>query len=194
MSMIQIITEKDTQRTAFIHRQGMPNDFLPSFGILFLKLLHERLLVSQYIIPLGYYKGGILHGFVMGTTNTKKALKETMLKNITLFLPFVIKKLITSPKTIKYLLETALYGNGDNQYSAEILIFSIEKEYRRKGVGNKLIKTLKNELRKKNISNLKVGTLSTNKAANNFYKKNGGKFHHTFKIYSHLWNVYHFKI
>lgn len=193
--MITQLKQSDVSKTAFLHKQGMPNDFLPSFGINFLEVLHRHLLQSRHSIGLGAFEKNELQGFIVGTTDISKLLKEIFIKSGWQFFPYIIYKVIASPKTIKYLYQTLFYGKNKNEkIKAELIILSIDEAARRKHLGSKLIKAFHKELKKLKIRKYKVGTLSTNLPANSFYRKTGGMYTYSFTIYDRTWNVYYYTV
>jgi ribosomal protein S18 acetylase RimI-like enzyme len=192
--MIKKLLQADLNTSAKIHFEGMSNDFLPGFGLKFLEILHRQLILQPQVIHLGYYDNNHLIGLILATTNTKVTMKKALIGGFWKFLPYVFIKIIISPKTILNIWQTIFYGNSSDEISSEILILAVDKQYRRKGIGNKLISQLKIELVKNNIKKLKVGTLSSNVPANKFYASCGGKFSYSFNIYNRVWNVYAYKL
>ena len=83
--MIKKLTAKEAKQSALLHKQGMPNDFLPSFGISFLTLLHQELINNPRVIALGAYNHKGLIGVLIATTNTSNTMREIFLNNISKF-------------------------------------------------------------------------------------------------------------
>ncbi len=187
----KFLTNNDTFSAARIHLEGMSQDFLPSFGIGFLNILHTHFLKSPDAICLGYYKKSRLYGVIVGCTDTSRFLKKVVTRGFWQFLPIVLPKLILSPKKLYYVLQTLFYGQDKFDTSkSELIILSVSKEVRRQGIGTILLKALKKEFKQQHITSFKVGALSTNQTANTFYQKLGGVFSHTISIYGKKWNVY----
>ncbi|RJR30260.1 GNAT family N-acetyltransferase [Candidatus Microgenomates bacterium] len=191
--MIKTLTAKDAQQSALLHKQGMPNDFLPSFGILFLTLLHQELISNPRVIALGEFNQDRLIGILIATTNTSNTMRQIYLKNAFKFIFFVLKSLMQAPKKMSYLFQTLWYHNPTN-INAEILILTIDKKHRGKGIGSKLFRKLTQEYRARNISIASVGTRKDNVIANAFYQKMGGSLESTYNIYDRVWNVYQYRL
>ena len=193
--MIKRLTQSDITESAYIHWEGMREDFLPGFGIPFLKKLHKYLLQSRHVIGLGIFEEKQLMGVLFAAISTQKAMNYVYRHGYFEFLPHLIKRLVTSPGDIKFLWETMFYSrNRPDSPECEILILSLRQTARRQGYGSQLISGLKNELSRQNVDLFKVGTLITNLSANNFYKKTGGVFKENFRIYGKIWNVYYYKV
>lgn len=193
--MIKNLKPLDVAEAARIHLEGMPDDFLPSFGIQFLTCLYTSIIKSKSAISLGYYKNDQLVAVIIGTTNTPVFMNGILRESWIKLLPFVIKSLIIKPFIIKSLIQTFFYGQNDsNNIPAELIVLSVDKNNRRRGIGKKLVSKLREEYIHRGIKRYKVGTLSNNIIANKFYKKVGGKYVYSFTIYNRIWNVYEYHI
>lgn len=190
--MIKPLETIDTASSAQIHFEGMRNDFLPSFGINFLKVLHLQFIKSPSIIALGYFQNqSELKGIIFGTTDTHETMKKALLRCSFKLLPYVIPRLLKEPRLIHKLWETVKYGRDfPSLIKAELLILAVDKTSHRQGIGSKLISALKEEFKSQHIANFRVATLSSNKAANAFYKQLGGNILGSFSIYGRKWLVY----
>lgn len=192
--MIQLITIKDSHQAAAIHIEGMPDDFLAKFGIRFLEIMHEILLSSSSVIALGAIENNQLVGIIYGTTNTAKVFLEILYKGFFRLLPIVVFKFVTKPNILNNIFQAILYPNKKNEIKSELLILSISKQYRHKGLGTKLIQELIYKFQTNKIKIFKVSTKKSNLIANKFYKKNGGNYQGKIYIFNTIWNLYYFYI
>lgn len=193
--MIRRINSADISRSARIHFEGMSHDFLPGFGINFLKVLHSQLIKSPHVIALGHFQHENLQGIIFGTTDTQVAMKKALFKGSFKLLPYVVPRLLKEPRLLIKLWETFQYGlKFPSPIKAELLILAVDKSYRRHGIGSKLISALNTEFKTQSILTFKVATLSTNWAANAFYKKLGGRSLGAFSIYGRKWQVYGYNV
>ena len=194
-NMIRHLSANDSLMTALLHEEGMPDDFLPRFGSSFLKILHQAFFTNACVVGLGYEDRGELKGIIIATTSTKSAFKQVYRSSFLKLLPHVIRKVFISPKTLQFLIETLRYSNNyKNAPQAEILVLTVEKSTRHKGIATLLMKALKKEFKKRSLTSFKVSTRSTNTAANQFYKKSGGIYQYNFLIYDRTWNVFYYQI
>lgn len=192
--MISLLTNKDIDKSAYLHYEGMPNDFLPSFGKKFLNELHRYLLEDKRIIALKH-ENPKLNGVLIATIDSGSTLSHTMRSGLFVFLPYIIAKIITQPKTLKFIFETVFYKNKyKDNILAEVLVLSVSQDARKQGIGKKLVHKLKQVLREREIQKFRVSTLVSNSAANSFYQKTGGKLVYKIKIYDRIWNVYHYTL
>jgi GNAT superfamily N-acetyltransferase len=193
--MIRKLILKDATSAAQIHMGGMPDDFLPSFGLSFMTKLHRLLIENNKSIALGYFEKNELTGIVYGATNTQVLMYEVFKKGFLHFTLDILRKIISDPYAIKFLWQTLRYGKTNPEDScAELIIISVAQNVRHKGIGGKLMNKLKQAFKERHITQFKVGTLETNKIANMFYKKYGGKFKYSFRIYDRQWQVYRYTI
>jgi len=66
-----------------------------------------------------------------------------------------------------------LLGAKTNVDSVRILLFAVKREYRRKGIGSKMLKRFIREMLLQNIKKIELEVRRDNKLALNFYKKHG---------------------
>ncbi|HCS79095.1 TPA: hypothetical protein DIV55_05145 [Patescibacteria group bacterium] len=193
--MITRLNGDDMESSAYLHMQGMPDDFLPSFGNQFLRLIHEGMIQSPYSIPLGLFKNGELKGVIVGATNTQKLLSGIYLKLFLKLIPLVVYKIISQPTHLLFLWQTLVYSSRKpSNIPAELLVLTVDTKVRRKGYGTQLLKALKKEYRNAGIGNFIVGAAHKHKAANQFYQKTGGVWKKDFVMYDHIWSLYEYSI
>lgn len=193
--MIRTLAKSDVNDTALLHKQGMPNDFLPSFGIDFLKEFHKKLFQAKGSIAKGYFYQGKCLGFIIGSIYADQLLKEIFIKGFFHLTPHVLKKILSSPKSIKYIYQTFAYGNKRSiKLSVELVIIAVAQNNRRKGIGTKLLSELKREFKQRGFTQCSVSTTSSNLISNKFYLKQGAKIVKSFKLYDREWNTYAFRI
>ena len=192
---IKPLTLKDASISAKLHLEGMPKDFLPSFGMKFLKILHEAIIDSSDVISHGYFKYNILVGILFASKNTRNIFLQILSTRLFKLLPFIIIRTLLFPATSIKLLQTIAYGLATPRtIPAEILILSVDHKFKRQGIASKLFTKLTQVYTQKQIKKFLVGTTSGNKEANAFYLKMGGKFIKNLKIYNRIWNMYSFDI
>ena len=92
------------------------------------------------------------------------------------FLTFCIKK-NNSDQILAYLI-----GKDIEDNTFDIYYFAVEKDYRRQGLGTKLMKYVIDNL-KEDITNITLQTQIDNEAAIKFYQRNGFKIMHILKDY-----------
>lgn len=192
---IKPLTLEDASISAKLHQEGMPNDFLPGFGMEFLKILHEAIINSPDVISLGYYKDNILVGILIASKNTQVIFLQILSKRLFKLLPYIIIHTLLHPSTCLKLIQTFTYGLATPRtISAEIMILSVDHKFKRHGIASKLFAKLTQSYTQIQIKKFLVGTTSGNKEANAFYVKMGGKFMKNITIYNRIWKMYSFEI
>lgn len=193
--MIRKLNNLDALKSAELHLEGMPDDFLPSFGIRFLQLLHKQLLSDNRMIALGFEKQNQLIGILLATVDTTKTMRRVYLRAFIRLLPWIILKTVTQPHTLKYLWQILVYSrNYPGLPKAEILVLSVARYFRHRGIGNTLMQALNKEFRQRGTRRFKVSTRTNNASANAFYKKTGGVYIKEFSIFGRSWNIYVFEL
>lgn len=194
--MIRYLLSHHASDSAKLHQNGMPDDFLASFGETFMFLLHKQLIRCPSVIALGNFDRNILTGIIFGSVNIKKTFLEFISINSILFLPFILKKIVLKPRILIRVFQAILYPhlNKPENTHAEILILSVSDKQRHKGIGTLLVNNLKQQYKSKGINQFKVSTKKDNYAANKFYKKAGGYYVSEKLIFDTVWNNYLFKI
>lgn len=191
--MIRKLTTLDAAQVSILHIRSMPDDFLPTFGETFLCTLHQLLITSPYTSAWGTFVDNKLQGFIIGATHSQKLMRSIYIRGWTTFLPQIVNKIIINPKIIIFLIQTFFYTHKGNP-PAELIIIAVDAKVRHKGVGKNLYHTLTTDFKKRRISEFTVGTHQKNSIANKFYKKLGGEYRYSFRLYRNKWNVYFFRI
>ena len=188
--MITHLTASHASETAHIHFAELSTEFLPSFGVQFLTILHRQILSSQNTTTVGYLENKHLLGFAIATTETQKIVQETIVRNFWRLAPFVLKRILFYPIILKYIFHTLSYGKSQRFAQAELLIIAVSHTRHQRGIGSQLIKALCTELEKKRIKSLSIATVATNSISNAFYKHLGAKKIEEFRLYNKNWNIY----
>ena len=194
--MIKKLTIGDVNKAVFLHQEGMPNDFLASFGTYFLNRIHYNLIKSKTVITLGNFEKENLNGIIYGSFNTSATYSEILRTGFFSLAPIIIVKFILKPKMFISIIQAILYPNqhSKSDIKAELLILSISKVNRHAGIGSKLINQLKENFKNNHVYKFKVSTKESNLAANNFYIKNKGQYQKKISIFNTVWNLYYFYI
>ena len=193
--MISRLNSNDAELSARLHHEGMPDDFLPSFGIKFLILIHEGMIQSSYSISLGLFEKGELKGVIIGATDTQKLLTDIYKKLFLRLIPLVLSKVISQPSQIFFLWQTLVYSSRKpSKIPAELLVLAVDEQAQRKGYGTQLLKAMKMEFRRLGIQNFIVGASHKHKGANKFYVKTRGVWKKDFNMYNGMWSLYEYTI
>lgn len=190
--MLKKPSPSDTKTLASLHYAELSGDFLPSFGEPFLELLHQLILSSNHATALGFYEKNELVGFVVGTNHTGNFFSDIFKRGLPRMLPYVLRKLVLQPTTVKHFWQTLFYGNKKSDISAELIIIVVKDTAQGKGIGTQLLEQLKKEFKNKDIKTFLVSTTAENRQSNAFYSKRGGKALKKFHLYDKNWQMYVF--
>ncbi len=162
---------------ASLHREYIKTGFLSSLGLPFLALMYRSVSNSNNAICLVAKVDGTIIGFSSGAISVSAFYKDFLRIN------FIKTSMILLPKIfniqfVKKVFEILFYPARKEQSlpKAELLSIVVDKNYRGKGVAQKLFKQIEEEFRNKNIKRFKVVVGSNLIAACRFYEKMGGVF------------------
>jgi N-acetylglutamate synthase-like GNAT family acetyltransferase len=192
--------EKDYIYVSRLHREGITKGFLSTLGVPFLSRLYEAInLQMNSCILIAEYEGEVC-GFVAGAADTHGLYKEIILKKWILFILPLVRYLFNI-KMIKKMVETLFYGLKKekcevkrNTCTAELLSIAVDKRWRGKHIGRRLVSALEIFFKSKDIIEYKVVTFSRDSQSNDFYKACNFDFTGTFVHHNKMMNVYHKKI
>lgn len=172
-----------------IHRLALEGDFLPSLGEKFLETLYRGTLEKPGIYGFGVKEKGKVVGFVVGTKGINLFFKEAFKSSLPKLVYYLILRLLTHPRLIKNVLETALYSSKDKGPKAELIVIAVTPAHQGKGYGKELTKSLERAFLEDGIKEYKL-TVHRDKKAVGFYEHLGYKRISTFKLYGKIWYVY----
>ena len=180
--MIRIAQKHDIIRIVDIHRQSLPDDYLPRFG--------KQVLYSFYTTvwndnPIILYdeKGDIL-GFAL------VALDPINLKKI-FFCEHksILRKLFMHPGLWGQTLWLVLDRKSGRCYP-EVSFIAVEQGHRGRGVGSELLDWICRFLEERGFNSLYVKTERANERTNKFYKKNKFEMVSVEKRFNKAFNLY----
>lgn len=188
--MIVKLTSQHANQVAKLHKESLPDEFLSSLGKKFLTVLYSILLRQKSIVAYGYLIEDKLIGFIIGTTNKQQAFRQVIGSSQGLKLvPYLVFNLFKKPAIVFYFAETLFYSKVHlTQTNSELLAICVAKQYRRQGIGKKLVGKLQYALNQRGQRLFAVST--TSKVADSFYQKLGGRMSKQFTMFGKKWNMY----
>jgi len=163
----------DSFRIACLHKREISMGFLSQQPTAFLKILYS-FLIKKEIVYVAKIDGKVI-GFVSGTSNTGRLYKNFITQNFLNLIPFIIK-VIFSPAFIKKSFESLLIpkklSSNKSFNLPELLSIAVDKNFRGKGIGERLVKCLENEFAENGVLQYKV-IVGAQLIANKFYRRLG---------------------
>jgi len=180
-------------QVAEIHSRSLPDDFLTSIGMTFLKGVFYRGLLES---PAGFgyvdMQDGQVRGFVTGSYKSEKTYKEIICRRWGLFFLCLVWSTLRRPSIFKKIVQTAhfIVKQKAASPSAQLISIAVKEDFRRQNIGTRLIQALKDNFGASGSKEFSVITDSHLQDSNRLYQKNGFKLDRTFSIYGKKRNVY----
>jgi glycosyltransferase involved in cell wall biosynthesis/ribosomal protein S18 acetylase RimI-like enzyme len=158
---------------ARLHRESLPDSFLPSLGDGFLRRLYRALVTDPEAVVVVAEDGPGVVGFASGVPSVRTFFRRFYLRH------GVAAALAAAPKafrrgTLHRARETASYPAAAHALpDAELLAIGVAADRRNGGVGRQLAMQILDRLSERGASQIKVVVASNNEGANRFYTQLG---------------------
>jgi glycosyltransferase involved in cell wall biosynthesis/ribosomal protein S18 acetylase RimI-like enzyme len=163
----------DAPALARIHRQTLPDSFLPSLGDRFLRRLYRALAADPAAVAVvAEDRGGIL-GFATGVSSVRRFYRRFFLLH---GIPAALAAApyIARPSVLRRLRETATYPQRSGELpDAELLSIAVTPGRTSRGVGRALAEATIASLADHGATEIKVVVGAANEGANRFYSQVG---------------------
>ena len=165
----------DIENVALLHREYINTGFLSSLGSPFLELIYQSMVNSNNAFCIVSKDNNQIIGFSSGAISVGAFYKDFLMSNIIKASMILLPKILNL-QFVKKIFETLLYPSRKEQNlpNAELLSIVVDKDYRGKGIAQKLFGKLEEEFRSRNIKQFKVIVGSKLIAACKFYEKMDG--------------------
>jgi SAM-dependent methyltransferase/ribosomal protein S18 acetylase RimI-like enzyme len=189
--MIRRMEAKDAKIISKIHIDALGIGFLSTLGEEFLKTLYEGIARSRFGIGYVYVDDSQIVGFITGSEDTSKLLKEIYRKKLLKFGKTIFLKALRKPGIIRSIYQSFRYPDlTQKKVKAELLSIAVIEEYRDKGIGKELVRVLIEHFKGLGISKFKVSVDQRLPGADEFYKALGFKLIGSIEIYNKKLDIY----
>jgi glycosyltransferase involved in cell wall biosynthesis/ribosomal protein S18 acetylase RimI-like enzyme len=174
---------EDVPTLARLHRQSLPEAFLPTLGDGFMRQLYRSLLVDGVTLVAEDHRGVI--GFASGVASVRGFYRRFYRRRGFRAALAAAPRLVR-PSVLRRVVETARYPGGDVALpDAELLAIAVDAKVRARSVsvGVVLARGVLQRLADLGADRVKVVTSSDNQQANRFYRSLG--FDHLSEIFVH---------
>jgi glycosyltransferase involved in cell wall biosynthesis/ribosomal protein S18 acetylase RimI-like enzyme len=172
---LRVRRARTTDRAAMarLHRESLPDAFLPALGDPFLRRLYRALATDEDAICSVAENGAGVVGFVAATRSVGRTYRRFALRH-GIAAGLAAAPRLVRPGVARRAFETARYPSGAARLpDAELLSIAVAPEWRKRGVGQMLTADLLRRLRERGASELKVVVADDNAGANRFYERLG---------------------
>ena len=166
-------TAADAAALAFLHRQALPEAFLPALGQPFLRRLYRCLANDPDAVAVVAETEGRVVGFAAGVSSVR-AFYRRFLARYGVVAGLVAAPRLLRPSNLRRALETVRYPATDADLpNSELLAIAVAPGCRAKGVGGILADSLLTQLAALGAVDVKVVVAASNEGANRFYDRVG---------------------
>jgi ribosomal protein S18 acetylase RimI-like enzyme len=183
----------DASILARLHRESMPDAFLPSLGSGFMTCLYKALVTDKDAVTLVAENGAGVVGFAAGGVSVRGFYRRFYRRHGLAATVRAVPSLVR-PSVLRRALETARYpGDGGELPVSELLSIAVDSSYRSSGVGSRLAGAFLDKMATKGVDELKVVVGADNQGANAFYERVGFSFDRTIAVHdgvaSNVWVI-----
>ena len=194
---IRNFKKEDCREAARLRFEAKKNGLLPHMGVRFYTEVLKGTCESRWGFgKVCVDKNDKIAGFVFAATDLKKYYKEIIIRRAFSLSFFAFLKALQQPKLIQIIILYLLYSKrvpfGD--IKAEWLTMMVRREYRGRGIGEKLALSLTDEFKNRNITQYKSTVAVENIVSCRLHEKLGFKFLGTFELGGESINIYKYDI
>lgn len=189
--MLHDVENSLLKQAAHLHFDALSyRSFITLFGEDFLYQLYKGIIGNHFGFIICCLTETQLRGFILASFDNTKLL-SVIFKQIHIFAAMILPKIIRKPSLIWKLYQMIKYnGKSDIGTKAELVVIAVDRDFRSKGIGSKLIDILDKEYQKHNISQYRTTVHRDMADSNKFYLRNGMNLVKTFVMFDVHWNVY----
>jgi glycosyltransferase involved in cell wall biosynthesis/ribosomal protein S18 acetylase RimI-like enzyme len=190
---IRRATRRDAGALAQLHRDGMPDAFLPALGSGVMQRMYRALATDRDAVALVAENGAGIVGFATGTTSVRRSYRRFLIRH---GIPAAVAAAprLVRPAVLHRLRETASYPDGNGQLpEAELLSIAVAPEGRNRGLGRSLAREVIDALGASGAREVKVVVGATNEPANRLYERAGFRLEARLEVHagnpSNVWVI-----
>jgi glycosyltransferase involved in cell wall biosynthesis/ribosomal protein S18 acetylase RimI-like enzyme len=175
---------EDAPALAQIHREALPDAFLPALGDRFLRRLYRALAADRRAVALVAENGSGVIGFATGVPSVRTFYRRFVLRH------GVPAALSAAPRLLRRDVrrragETAAYPNGNGSLpKAELLSIALKPGWGGRGIGRRLARGIVSGLAERGVHEGKVVVGADNVGANRMYETVGFHRHGRINVHS----------
>jgi ribosomal protein S18 acetylase RimI-like enzyme len=171
-SPVRAARRADAAAMARLHREGLPEAFLPALGDSFLRVLYEALATDEDAVALVAENGAGVVGFAAGVVSTP-AFYRRFSRRYGPRAALAAAPRLLRPGVLRRLRETARYPRSAAASGAELFSIAVSPAARTGGVGRALAEGIVDGLAGRGATDVRVVVGARNEAGNRFYERLG---------------------
>jgi glycosyltransferase involved in cell wall biosynthesis/ribosomal protein S18 acetylase RimI-like enzyme len=186
-------TRADAAAMARLHREGLPEAFLPLLGDRFLRRMYRALVADPSAVSLVARDGRGVVGFAAGASSVKDFYRRFRRRH---GIPAAVA---AAPRLVhrgirRRLQETVRYPDETADLpEAELLAIAVDEGHTSRGVGSELAREVLEGLSRRGVEEVRVAVAASNEVANRFYQRLGFRLARTIRVHegvpSNIWVI-----
>jgi glycosyltransferase involved in cell wall biosynthesis/ribosomal protein S18 acetylase RimI-like enzyme len=163
----------DARALARLHREALPDAFLPALGDRFLRCLYRAAVKDAEAVTVVAEDGSEIVGFASGVLSVRRFYRRFMLHYGVVSAAVAAPRLL-NPKILRKAWETARYGDLVGSLpESELLSIAVSERVRSRGLGAELARRVLRGLAEQGANEIRVVMGSDNEGARRFYERMG---------------------
>ncbi len=178
----------DAPSLARLHRQELPDSFLPRLGSAFLVEMYGILLAEPTVF--GFAAGpGEPEAFVLCTTDRASVDRAIGARRLSLLIK-ALPRLLASPTLLLALADGLTYAGKEHAAPAELVIIVVDGQRKSQGIGARLMEATRAEFRARGVPRWSVTVSLDNPRACRFYERERMTAAGTFRVFGRAMREY----
>lgn len=182
---IQLVAMKDLLEVATIHHGALPDDFLPSLGLDFLKnVYYPAAMSSAFAATLVAKSKDRIAGFITVAHDSPRFTRDVLKGKWLRIARYVLRSILVQPIILLRSVEvlwSMLFSKPD-PVKAEIVFIAVAPEFQRQGIGRQLVAAAVKYLMKHHEPICRTKTLASNHDVITMYQTMGWRVRDAFRL------------
>jgi ribosomal protein S18 acetylase RimI-like enzyme len=190
--VITSVTEADLAVLAHVHVASFDDSFLATMGEPFLRHYFRAFMEEPRAVAMACRRreDGEIAGFVCGSEDVARHYRAFMRRHLLSSLPAVASRVVRNPRLAGAVLQRVwkvgrmnlaarrpgadrLPAQGPSLPPASLMTIGVHPDYRRQGIGERLVQAFTFEMGKRGVPRIKLGVRADNAGARKLYERLG---------------------
>ena len=183
--VIQTAQPGHLSEVAEIHYRSLPDDFLPSLGLDFLKrVYYPAVFQSPHAATLVAMRCGCPVGFVTIAHDANRFYRDILRRRLYLLVVYALRAALCDFRRLRKTLEVfwSSVASKPDPIKGEIALIAVDQSHRGQGIGKRLVAAALDYLHQKGIHSCRTKTLAQNIGVIKMYEGMGWRVRDRFRL------------
>ena len=187
---VRELRRKDIPYLGAIHREVLPDDYLPRLGRRFLEsYFFPFLLQAKSARTFVYLENEKPVGFLVACVDRRRFMRDLKGYRPAHLAFYLLSTSLRNWRIFLSTLETLVRGPGGiREIPGELYLIAVGRTAQRRGVGSVLVRYLASYLSEARLQRCQVKVAANDIPANSFYERNGFQVVRTLRYHGRWWN------